>query len=59
MIILVMLKKQKISLLALLEGFKKTNELIMTEKMKRLAEMRANNSTREYNYLCTDTDTNH
>jgi hypothetical protein len=52
MIILVMLKKQKISLLALLEGYKKTNELIMRERVKRLAEMGADDSTREYDYLC-------
>ncbi|MBI4680390.1 MAG: hypothetical protein HY753_04065 [Nitrospirae bacterium] len=44
------LKKDYLS--GLLEGYKKANELIASERRRRLAQMTAKNSVREYDYLC-------
>ncbi len=44
------LKKDYLS--GLLEGYKKANELIASERRRRLAQMTAKDSVREYDHLC-------
>lgn len=44
------LKKDYLS--GLLEGYKKANELIASERRQRLAQMTSKDSVREYDHLC-------
>ncbi len=44
--------EQKSALLSLLEGYKKSNELIIAEKKKRFTHLTTEDSLREYIALC-------
>ncbi len=46
------LKQQKSSLLNILKGYKKANELIMQERKLRLAQLTGKYSLPEYDALC-------
>jgi len=46
------IKAQKTALLNLLEGYKKSNDLATAERGKRLAQLTAKDSIREYDALC-------
>lgn len=46
------IKAQKTALLNLLEGYKKSNDLVAAERRKRLAQLTVKDSVREYNALC-------
>lgn len=46
------IKQQKSSLLNLLKGYKKANELIMQERKFRLAQLTGKDSLPEYDALC-------
>ncbi|MEW5766174.1 MAG: hypothetical protein AB1797_00905 [bacterium] len=46
------IKQQRIALLSLIKGYKKTNKLIFAEKKERLSRMSKEESLDEYKALC-------